>query len=131
MRKDMQETRNPEVNQVEKMENRRTVIPAVDILENPREICMVVDLPGVSENDVEVHFEKQTLRIAGKVEPVNPAWRRTLREYAPTDFERSFKLPAGLDVSKFIADFDNGVLTLHLPKSAEHQPQKIAINTKK
>jgi len=131
MRKEMQETRNPEVNQVEKMENRRTVTPAADIFENAREIWMLVDMPGVGEKDVEVHFEKQTLRIAGKVEAPNKDWRRTLREYSPTDFERSFKLPAGLDVGRFSADFDNGVLTLHLPKSAEHQPQKIAINTKK
>jgi len=131
MRNEMQETRNPEVNEVEKMENRRTATPAVDIHENAKEIWMVVDLPGVSEQDVEVHFEKQEIRIAGKVPPPDKAWRRTLREYTPTDFERSFKLPSGLDVAKFSAEFDNGVLTLHLPKSAEHQPHKVAINTKK
>ncbi|MBU1244184.1 Hsp20/alpha crystallin family protein [Myxococcota bacterium] len=131
MRNQMQENKNPEVNQVEKMENRRTVIPAADIFENPREIWMLVDMPGVAEKDVEVHFEKQAIRIAGKIVPPDKDWRRTLREYSPTDFERSFKLPSGLDVAKFTAEFDNGVLTLHLPKSAEHQPHKVAINTKK
>lgn len=131
MRTELQETRNPEVKDVEKMENRRTVIPAVDIFENDREIWMVVDLPGVSEKDVDVHFEKQALRISGRVKPVESSWRRTLREYAPTDYERSFKLPSGLDVSKFTAEYENGVLTLHLPKSEEHQPHKVPINIRK
>ncbi|MBU1069612.1 Hsp20/alpha crystallin family protein, partial [Myxococcota bacterium] len=105
--------------------------PAADIFENPREIWMLVDMPGVGEKDVEVHFEKQAIRIVGKIEPPDKGWRRTLREYSPTDFERSFKLPSGLDIAKFTAEFDNGVLTLHLPKSAEHQPHKVAINAKK
>jgi HSP20 family molecular chaperone IbpA len=131
MRNEMQETRNPEGQEVEKMENRRTVIPAADIFENASEIWMQVDMPGVDEKDVEVHFEKQAIRIAGKVAPPNKEWRRTLREYAPTDFERSFRLPSGLDVGRFTAEFDNGVLTLHLPKSAEHQPHKVTINAKK
>lgn len=131
MRTELQENRNVETKDVEKMENRRTVIPAVDIFENDNEIWMVVDLPGVNEKDVEVHFEKQTLRISGRVKPVDSSWRRTLREYVPTDFERSFKLPSGLDVSKFSADYENGVLTLHLPKSEDHQPHKIQINAHK
>jgi len=130
MRNEMQETRKTENQEVEKIENRRTVIPAVDIYENARELWMEVDLPGVREQDVEVNFEKQAIRIAGKVAPVPEGWRRTLREYAPTDYERSFKLPSGLDVAKFHAEFENGVLTLHLPKSAEHQPHKVVINKK-
>jgi HSP20 family molecular chaperone IbpA len=131
MRTELQENRNSETKDVEKMENHRTVIPAVDIFENDHEIWMIADLPGVREKDIEVHFEKQTLRISGRVKPVDASWRRTLREYVPTDFERTFKLPSGLDVSKFSADYENGVLTLHLPKSEEHQPHKIQINARK
>ncbi len=131
MRTEMQETRKTENQEVEKIENRRTVIPAVDIYENARELWMEVDLPGVREQDVEVNFEKQAIRIAGKVGQPPEGWRRTLREYAPMDYERSFRLPSGLDVAKFHAEFENGVLTLHLPKSAEHQPHKVAINAKK
>lgn len=131
MRTELQKNQNVETKDVEKMENRRTVIPAVDIFENDNEIWMVADLPGVNEKDVEVHFEKQTLRISGRVKPVDSSWRRMLREYVPTDFERSFKLPSGLDVSKFSADYENGVLTLHLPKSEDHRPHMIQINAHK
>ncbi len=131
MRTEIQKPNHSENAEMEKMENRRTVSPAVDIFENEKEILMVVDLPGVAEKNVEVHFEKQSLRISGKVDPVPDNWRRTMREYTPTDFERSFKLPNGLEVGKFQAEYGNGVLTLHLPKSSEHQPHRVKITSKK
>ncbi len=109
----------PEKTGVERMNEERTAIPAVDIYEGADETWVVADLPGVKSGDVHIELEKNELRLRAKA-----------RAFADGDdfaYARSFRLPPGIDSDKVNADFKNGVLTLKLPKPAELKPRKIDV----
>lgn len=107
--------------------------PVVDIQEDEKEIAIVAELPGMKPEQVEVTCENGVLNIRGekseerKEDDQNRRYHLVERTYG--SFNRSFQLPQGLDESKIEASFDNGVLTVHVPKAALPQPKKIQINT--
>jgi HSP20 family protein len=104
----------------------RTVTPRVDIHETDREVVLQVDLPGVAVNDVDVRFEDGELHIRGKVgEP--RGGEALAREFAPTDFYRSFRLHEHLSTTEIEAELKNGVLTVHLPKHVKDQPRRVTV----
>lgn len=106
--------------------------PVVDIQEDEKEIAIVAELPGLKPEEVEVTCENGVLNIRGekseerKENDQNRRYHLVERSYGA--FSRSFQLPQGLDESKIEASFDNGVLTVHVPKAALPQPKRIQIN---
>ena len=106
--------------------------PVVDIQEDEKEIAIVAELPGMKPEQVEITCENGVLNIRGeksherKEDDENRRYHLVERSYG--SFNRSFQLPQGLDESKIEASFDNGVLTVHVPKAALPQPKKIHIN---
>ena len=106
--------------------------PMVDIQEDEKEIAIVAELPGLKPEQVEVTCENGVLNIRGdkseerKEDDQNRRYHLVERTYG--SFSRSFQLPQGLDESKIEANFDNGVLTVRVPKAALPQPKKIQIN---
>ena len=90
----------------------------VDIGETDDEIQIQADLPGVPEDDVEVTLEDDVLTIRAEKkseqEKSERNWRVTERSYGR--FERSIRVPSGIDPEKTKAAFDKGVLTVTLPK---------------
>ena len=106
--------------------------PVVDIQEDEREIAIVAELPGLGPDQVEVTCENGVLNIRGEKSAErkenDQSRRYHLVERTYGTFSRSFQLPQGLDESKIEASFDNGVLTVHVPKAALPQPKKIQIN---
>ena len=106
--------------------------PMVDIQEDEKEIAIVAELPGLKPEQVEVTCENGVLNIRGekseerKEDDQNRRYHLVERTYG--SFSRSFQLPQGLDESKIEAGFDNGVLTVRVPKAALPQPKKIQIN---
>lgn len=99
--------------------------PAVDISENAEGWRLHVDLPGMSQEDVELTVRDNILTIRGerkqqsKEEGEN--WVRTERAYG--SFERDFTLPSGADEEKIQARCRNGTLEVLIPKAAEEQVQ--------
>jgi HSP20 family molecular chaperone IbpA len=103
-------------------------VPRADIYETGDEIVVLVDMPGVDENSVEVTLEESVLTIKGIVEPVAPAGLALAHaEYRVGDFERSFTLGDRIDRDGIEATVKNGVLEMILPKSTESKLRKISV----
>ena len=94
--------------------------PLVDITENDQEYLFKADLPEMKKDDVKVTVENGMLTISGerKVEreEKNIKFHRIERSFGR--FLRTFTIPEDADASKIAADFKDGVLRVHLPKSA-------------
>jgi HSP20 family protein len=105
--------------------------PAVDIVELPGELRVVADVPGASKDGIDIHFEKGVLTIHAKVAPrYSEEADYLLREYGVGDYCRVFTVSENIDASKISADYADGILTLHLPKSEAAQPRKIEVRSK-
>lgn len=105
--------------------------PAVDVLENDSEYHVIVDLPGVRKDNLKLEIHEDTLTIAGsraKIERGEGA-RIHRTERLSGDFKRSLTLPQLIEQDAVEADFDAGVLTIRLPKSAKNQPKQIEIRS--
>jgi HSP20 family protein len=105
-----------------------TFTPRVDILETDKELILLADLPGVSNEDVELRFEKGQLVLSGHVKPRLGEKQSVLREYGEGDFYRTFALADSIDATKIEANCKQGILTVHLPKVEAVKPRQITVN---
>lgn len=106
--------------------------PAVDIYETENELVLKADLPEVSQKDIDVRVENQTLTIAGErkfeKEDSTKGFHRIERAYG--NFVRSFAVPNTFDTDKISAEFHNGVLTVTLPKKEAAKPRQVKVEVK-
>lgn len=104
--------------QVEKAEKgKRYYIPRVDIFENNNDYILYAEIPGASENDVDITIEKNVLTLNAKVHTSIPeGYRLFYSEYGIGDYKRSFELSNEIDQDKIEATVKDGVLKLVLPK---------------
>lgn len=107
----------------------RSVVPAVDVKETDSEYLMEVELPGLSEKDVEVKLDNTLLTISSRKEEKKEEKKNgyIMRERRSSSFARSFVLPEGIDREKISAEFKNGVLNLSFPKSPAAKPKTIEV----
>lgn len=99
------------------------VMPPVDVYENQDELLLVADVPGAKQDSVEVRLEPPRLTIeATQFRAAFDASNAPLIR-----FERSFRVPDGLDPDKVEAKLERGVLTIHLKKSERIKPKRIAV----
>ncbi len=102
--------------------------PRVDVHESPDAFLVVVDLPGVTEQGLDVTVEKSTLTVSGKVDLHAPAgYRRLYGHEAPTEYRRAFTLSEAVDRDRIEASLRHGTLRLTLPKARAAQPRRIAV----
>lgn len=105
--------------------------PNVDIVELPEELLLLADMPGLGTDLIDVRFEDGTLTIHGRVPARQPASTRFVtREYGIGDFHRTFRVSEQIDASRISAEYADGVLTLHLPKSEAAKPRRIVVEAK-
>ena len=102
--------------------------PLLDVRETEDDFFVMVDLPGVKPEDVNIELNEQVLTISGSRAPVETG-ESQLAERPYGSFARSLTLPVGVDSDEIKADYHNGVLELHIPKPAEIRPRKIEIRT--
>jgi HSP20 family protein len=106
--------------------------PAVDIFETENELVLKADLPDVDQKNIDVRVEDQTLTISGerKFEQENSGkgYHRIERSYGT--FVRSFAVPNTFDTENIGAEFQNGVLTVKLPKKEAAKPRQIKVAVK-
>ena len=110
----------------------RVWIPALDIVEKRDAYIVVADLPGVSQNDIELSFEQNVLTIRGQKSPaLDVSKDGELRVYTAErvsgTFERAIRLPEFVDSVKIGAELRDGLLTITIPKATAAQPRKIEI----
>lgn len=115
---------------VARAERRPVYTPPVDIIETPDGLRMLLDMPGVEPGDIDIQYENGVLTIEGKVQPrKREGVEYLLCEYGVGDYFRSFALGEGIDANKIEASFDDGVMTLTLPKAEALKPRKIEIKS--
>jgi HSP20 family protein len=107
----------------------RRWIPAMDLIETGEHFVLKADLPGISENDVNIEVENNVLTVSGerKTEHEEKHEGYYRLERATGAFARSLTLPEGIDAEAVSATFDNGVLEVRIPKPAQAQPRKVQI----
>jgi len=93
-----------------------TATPPVDLIDLPQEIVVLVDLPGVSKDDVKLEGSSDMVEITAERTSKYDNDEHLIRERAPREYYRSIKLPANIDDAAARASFFNGVLEVHLPK---------------
>lgn len=104
-------------------------LPPVDVRETDEALTLTAEVPGLGKDDVNVTVENNVLTINGErrfeKDAEKEGYHRIERAYGT--FTRSFTLPANVESDKAKASFENGVLTISLPKAEEAKPRKIAI----
>lgn len=104
-------------------------IPSVDVFEAENEIVLRAELPGLSEEDVEITLENGRLAVKGEKklekEEVDGEYRRVESRYG--SFSRSFAVPNTIDRDRIEATFEKGVLQVSLPKAEAAKPQRIEV----
>lgn len=113
--------------ETERTRDVRCFVPRSDIYEVDDQIVIVADVPGASEDSIEVTLEKNILTINAMVDPTIPDGSLTFVEYESGDFQRSFRLSNEIDRSKISATVKDGVLRLYLPKAGEAKTRKISV----
>lgn len=107
----------------------RRWIPAMDLVETKDDFVLRADLPGIGEHDVSIEVENNVLSIAGERkaehEERHEGYYRI--ERATGSFSRSLSLPEGIDPESVTATFDNGVLTVRIPKPVQAKPKRVKI----
>jgi len=103
--------------------------PPVDIQETEKEFVLKADLPDVKKEDVKVEFEDGVLTFEGErkqeKEEKGKRFHKIERSYGK--FVRRFALPTDVDGAHAKADFKDGVLNVHLPKTAEAKAKTIEV----
>jgi HSP20 family protein len=103
--------------------------PACDIYETAEEFVLVTDVPGVEPESVELRYENGRLSLFAPVADRQRNARYLLAEYGIGDYTRSFEVGERIDADRIAAEFQDGVLKVHLPKTAAAKPRKISIRT--
>lgn len=110
-----------------------TWAPPVDIMETKDKTILQAELPGFKENQILVRFEDGVLSLEGErkfeKDSGDENYHRVERSYGK--FVRSFTIPSNVDNEHISAAFDNGVLTIELPKREETKPKAIKIQAQK
>ena len=105
-------------------------MPVVDILEADGHVEIRAEMPGLSEQDVQVSVTDDILTLKGEKtqagEDTDQKYHRVERSYGR--FQRSFTLPANLDPQDIKAKFTHGVLTVSIPKVKEVEPKEVQIS---
>lgn len=110
----------------------RRWMPAMDLVETEDQFVLHADLPGLSEEDVNIEVEDRVLTISGERkathESTKDGYHRVERAFGT--FSRSLTLPEGVNAEAVAASFDRGVLEVRIPKPEQRKPRKISIAPK-
>ena len=104
-------------------------IPVVDVSESDTNLVVRAELPGMTEDDIDLNLQDNVLTLTGEkkqeLDKQKENFHRVERSYG--SFSRSFTLPGTLKLDEVTATFKEGILEISLPKSEEAKPKKIEI----
>jgi HSP20 family protein len=131
---DKQELQVQEKREVEKGQEAttptRAFMPIADIFETEDALTVVLEMPGVDRENIDVSVENGVLTIEGKInfgkyEGLQPVYS----EYNVGPYRRSFRISSQIDQDKINAEMRDGVITLILPKAEQAKPRRIEVRT--
>jgi HSP20 family protein len=111
---------------IEAVQQREATAPFVDVYENADELLLLVDVPGVTNDGIDVQLDKGQLTILAKRRE-DARGSLLAAEYRACDYLRAFSVPQGIDPSKIDAQLSGGVLRLRLPKSESVKSRRIEV----
>lgn len=119
----------PEITR-ENKKNAKVFQPYVDIHETETSTFITADLPGLKKEDISINVEENILSLKGERtrETKEEKDNYYKRERFFGKFKREFTLPASVNHEKIIADYNDGVLTIEIPKPEEQKAKAIAIH---
>ena len=107
----------------------RYYVPSTDIFETDNALTVVMELPGVDKQAIDVNVENDVLRVDARIDYSNYEGLEPLyTEYNIGHFARSFALSNKIDQQQISAELEDGVLTLTLKKTRDALPRQIPIN---
>jgi HSP20 family protein len=103
----------------------------LDVVEDENDYTVKASLPGVKADDLDISYNKGLLTIKGEIKDESESTRGQyhLRERRFGTFSRSISLPTSVKPEDIQADFQNGILTLKMPKAEEVKPKRIPIGS--
>ena len=101
--------------------------PAANVRDDKDGFVLEAELPGVPKDGLELTVENGELVIVGRRAALQSNGKPVYRESRRLDYRRAFELDPSIDTTKITAKLDQGVLTLHLPKTEAVKPRKIAV----
>lgn len=106
----------------------RAFLPTTDIFETEDALTLVLEMPGVDRDNIEVSVENGVLTVEGRInfgkyESLQPVYS----EYNIGPYRRSFRISSRIDQDKISAEIQDGVITLVLPKAQEAKPRRIEV----
>ena len=126
--KDIVAIKDNEQNWEEVLETESVVAPYVDVYETDDDFHLVANMPGVTRDDVKLKLEEESLSIFGKVNYKDLKNRKyILNENEIGNYYRKFRISNSVDETKIEARFENGQLTVKLPKHDRIKPRTIEI----
>ena len=106
----------------------RVFLPTADIYETNDALNVVLEMPGVDKNRVDIRVEDGVLKIEGRLDFSKYQGLQPLyTEYNVGHYSRSFRLSSKIDQNKIAAELNEGVLSLVLPKVEEAKPRTIQV----
>ena len=106
-------------------------MPAVSVSEAKDELLLTAELPGLAEDDITIELENNVLTVSGEKNEVreedDEERKYHVYERSYGSFSRAFTLPRTVDGQNIVATFENGILTVKLPKVPEAKGRKIEI----
>ena len=132
----MAEKQELQVQQKRELENKqetttpaRMFVPAADIYENQDALTVILEMPGVDRDHIDLRVEDGVLSVTGnldfdKYKGLQPLYT----EYNVGNYSRSFRLSSAIDQNKIKAELKDGVLSLVLPKAEKAKPKTIQVS---
>jgi HSP20 family protein len=106
----------------------RVFLPDADIYETQDALTVILEMPGVEKDNVEVHVEDGVLNVAGRLDLSKYKGLQPIyTEYNIGHYSRSFRLSSKIDQGKIGAELNDGVLSVTLPKVEEAKPRTIQV----
>jgi HSP20 family protein len=113
-----------------RLEQGLDITPRVDVIEREDEILVRAEVPGVEKKDLEIELTGQVLTLKGERKHEQTEEKGTFyrSEIARGSFVRSLRLPENVDLEQAKADFKDGVLEIHLPKTEKTERRRIEVD---
>ena len=107
----------------------RDFVPVTDIFETEQALTVVLEMPGVSKESVEVGVENDVITITGRIDSSKYEGLQPLyTEYNIGNYSRSFQISSKIEQEGITAELTNGVMTLVLPKAEKAKPRRISVS---